>query len=628
MRPRNVLRIARWEVTSGATGLDRRGLILAAVLLAALGGLAPVVMTAGAAPEEGIYRVGVAPSNPYYDAVRQDSSLAVREPDPTAFAQGELDLLIRGRDIRAHDTQKGQAAGAALKAAVERYNDRLMRAEPDRAAAFPVAVELKYVERNVLLIREPDGGSETSAGDGSGSDERGETATPPSSDAEGAGGSTSAETTSTTTAGSDQAGGGTATHSPSTDTPASSSDGFGGFPSIGGSDALLGQSSGTPSDISPPFPFVSLVLAFAFIVPMNFVIQAYASSILHERGRRRGELVLVSPVSRWTIIAGKTLPYFAMMVLIATLTAIAIGGGLLSLGAVIPVALLFLSCAFVGALLARSHKELTFVLVTVSVLVTTYVFVPAIFTDIHPIAAISPLTLVVRELEGVAVSPGTFLFSTTPVLVGAAVLFGLGGGLYREEDLFAQRPVPAKLLDALANPIDGRWMAAVLSLLSIPFVFLGELLAIAVLFVLPLGLSLPLLLGTIAAIEEVAKSLHLYAGYERSRYDRSLRTAIAVGGLSGLGFFVGEKAAAVSQVVGLMQLDLGRAAFELGAGLGGPDSPLLMGVVLLAPLALHAVTATISSIGASRGRTQYFLALSVAIVVHTAYNLGVVSYLG
>ncbi len=397
---------------------------------------------------------------------------------------------------------------------------------------------------------------------------------------------------------------------------------------LAGGSFLTGQTSGSPSDISPPFPFVSLVLAFAFVVPMNFVIQAYSSSILHERTNRRGELLLIAPVSPATIVAGKTLPYFAVMVAIAAATALAIGGGLVSLVAVVPVALLFLSCAFVGALLARSHKELTFVLVTVSVVVTTYVFVPAIFTQVHPIAAISPLTLVVHDLEGTAVSAGTAAFSTIPVAVVATTLFALGLGLYREEDLFAQLPVPAKLLDALANPISRPRSAALLSALSIPFVFVAELLAVAVLFVLPLRVGLPVLIVAIALIEEVAKSLHVYAGFERGRYDRGLRSAALVGAASGAGFFAAEKLAVVVQVVGLAELDLGRAAFQIGAGTGGSTSPLVLLGLLLAPLALHVVTTGTSAVGASRSRRAYVAALALAVVVHAAYNLTVVSALG
>ncbi|HKJ59749.1 MAG TPA: PrsW family intramembrane metalloprotease, partial [Halobacteriales archaeon] len=374
--------------------------------------------------------------------------------------------------------------------------------------------------------------------------------------------------------------------------------------------------------------FVSLVLAFAFVVPMNFVIQGYASSILHERTNRRGELLLIAPVRPATIVAGKTLPYFAVMVLIAAATAVAIGGGVVSIVAVVPVALLFLACAFVGGLMARSHKELTFVLVTVSVLVTTYVFVPAIFTQIHPIAAISPLTLVVRDLEGTAVSAGTAAFSTVPVAVVAGSLFALGLGLYREEDLFAQLPIPAKLLDALANPISGPKSAALLSALSIPFVFVAELLAVAVLFVLPLSVGLPVLIVLIAAVEEVAKSVHVYAGFARSRYDRGLRSAAVVGAASGAGFFLAEKLAVVVQVVGLAELDLGRAAFQLGAGTGGSASPPILAGLFLAPLALHVVTAGTSAVGASRSRRAYAAALVVAVAIHAAYNLTVVSALG
>ncbi|PSP53173.1 PrsW family intramembrane metalloprotease, partial [Halobacteriales archaeon QH_1_68_42] len=60
----------------------------------------------------------------------------------------------------------------------------------------------------------------------------------------------------------------------------------------------------------------------------------------------------------------------------------------------------------------------------------------------------------------------------------------------------------------------------------------------------------------------------------------------------------------------------------LGSGL--PLAVVVLGL-LLAPLVLHVVTASISSLGASRGKRTYVLALVVAVCVHLAYNLGVVS---
>jgi len=124
----------------------------------------------------------------------------------------------------------------------------------------------------------------------------------------------------------------------------------------------------------------------------------------------------------------------------------------------------------------------------------------------------------------------------------------------------------------------------------------------------------------------VAKSAHLYAGFRGPFADRRhLRPAIALGALSGLGFFVGEKFTAIVQLVGLPDLELGRAAFTPVAGVGTPAVALLL---LLAPLALHATTTSIASLGATRNRRTYVATLVPAIAVHTAYNLAVVSTLG
>lgn len=588
---------------SGVGGLDRRTVLVTITVVIALGILAPLAASAGASPDAGLYRVGVDETNPYYQPITSDSVFSVKSPSRSAFARGDLELLVRGDEIRVRNTPKGRAAAAELKAVIERYNDRVMRAETDQAAAFPVTVQLKYVERDVgvVLRSQSNGNSVLESGPDASRDREAVTGASTGEPDD------SAAATGDTTPADDQ--------SPRNLLP------------FDGSAALLGRTAGTPSQVSPPFPFVSLVLAFAFIVPMNFVIQAYASSILHERGNRRGELLLITPLSRWAIIAGKTLPYFVAMMSIAALTALGIGGGIISLAAIVPIALLFLACAFVGALLARSHKELTFVLVTVSVLVTTYAFVPAIFTQVHPIAAISPLSLVVNELEGATVSLRTYLFSTGPVFVASATLFGLGSGLYREEDLFTQRRLPAKMLDALAGPIRSPRSAGVLSLASIPFVLLAELMVVAVLFILPLQIAIPLLFVLMAIIEETAKSLHVYAGFERSRYSPTLRTAAIVGGWSGLGFFLGEKAAVVVQLVGLPDLDLGRAAFEIGAGLGGASGVVLIGL-LLVPLGLHVGTAVLTSVGARKGRTAYAAAFLGAVVIHATYNLVVVMVLG
>ena len=653
---RRVLRVAKWESARASGGVDRKTLAAGVALLLVAGGVVGVGVATGVAGldvDRDVYRVGVDPGSPYADAIEAEPSLravsagraslgdtadavvvTVVRPgseDGGAIDPGDVESVV----VRVTDTQKGEAAAASVREAVEAHNERLMRAEPNRTAAFPVTVTLRYVGRTTGF----DEGT-TLGGDGDQTSD---------SDGSAGGGSDGGDGGSDGEGGSD--GDGSTTDGVGSVGGSDGSDGDGGFavPSIGGA-AFGADTVGSPGSITPPFPFTSLLLAFVFLVPMNFLIQAYGSSILDERTNRRGEPLLVTPLSPAEIVAGKTLPYAAAAAVVTTLIALAVGGGALSVIAVAPVAATFLGATFVGAMFARSFKELTFVTVGVSVLLTTYAFVPAIFTNVTPVALVSPLTLVVFDLQGEAVSAGEVLFSTAPMAVGAALLFGLGLGVYREEDMFSQKPVTRKFLDALAvrlspvptggAPLDRRRLRALggvafLTACTIPFVFVAELLAVAVLFALPVTVSIPVLLVTIAFIEEVAKSVGLYAGFERGVFERldgvaagdgdgTLRVALAVGLASGTGFFLAEKATAVVQAVGLTDLFLGRAAFGDVAGLSGLP-PLALAALFFAPLALHAVTTGLASVGASRGRTAYALALTLATLGHAAYNAGVVS---
>ena len=629
--------MARWEVARAGGGVDRRTLIAALALLLVAAGVLGGGIAAGAVGldvDRDVYRVAVDDGSPYADAVEEAPALT-RVPvdgadlgetvDLVVFDGGESESgAVETVAVRASDTRKGEAAAAEFREAVETHNERLMAAEENETAAFPVTVTLRYVGQSSGLDSGSTLGEDGSGGDGTGSDSGGSG----SGGDDGSGGDTSDGDADDWTAGSD---GGTG------------NDGGFAVPSVGGG-TFGADTVGSPGSIAPPFPFVSLLLAFAFLVPMNFLIQAYGSSVLDERTNRRGEPLLVTPLSPVDIVAGKTLPYVAAALLVTTLIAVGVGGGVLSVVAVLPVALTFLAATFVGAMFARSFKELTFVTVGVSVLLTTYAFVPAVFTNVTPVALVSPLTLVVFDLQGETVSAGEVLFSTVPMALGAALLFGLGLGVYREEDMFTQKPVTRKFLDALAvrlaavdeaalaDLLDRRRLralgsVALLTACTIPFVFVAELLAVATLFALPVTVSVPVLLVTIAFIEEVAKSVHLYAGFERGVFARTDRVAVAVGLASAVGFFLAEKATAVVQAVGLTELYVGRAAFGSVAGAEG-IAPVAVAALLFAPLLLHGVATTVAAAGASRNRTAYALTLAVATLLHAAYNFGAVSLYG
>ena len=629
MELEKLLRIAKWEVTKNAGGVDKRTLVVMALAIVAMGAVAAVAVSGtGTGLNADIYRAGVDDTSPYYDVAAEDGSFRVQRPDAAAVRSGDQEFAFRGtRLLYLPRSGKQAAALAEFRSSTEQYNDRAMTREANQTAAFPVSVTLVYEKQggtSALDTRESEGSDGTEAGESTSTASAGSGGSGGSS--EGGGGGSGTDGT--------EAGG---------STEAASGGSGGSLGSIGAQ--LTGDvKGGTPADISPPFPFESLVLAFLYIVPMNFVIQAYGSSMLSERLNRRGELLLVTPASRADIIAGKTLPYFLGAIgVAAAITATLRFGGISPTGspiavlAVLPIAMLFLSATFCGAMFARSFKELTFVTVTITVSLTSYAFVPAIFTDVTPIALISPLTLVVMDLTGSAVSVSEFAFSTVPPLLTALVLFGLGAGLYREEDMFTQRSIPLKLLDALAGRIRTRRSALKMSVILMPFVIVAELAAIAFLFVLDSvslnvfgtnqTLGIILVLGVVAVIEELGKSLHIYAGYANARYERTLRSALGLGALSGLGFFLAEKGLLIVRLSELEELPIGNAAVQGATPPAGVPLWLVALLFLLAPLALHAVTAAVSSAGAQRGRWPYIVGLLVAVAVHFAYNLTVVTSL-
>jgi ABC-type Na+ efflux pump permease subunit len=570
-----VLRIARWEVLKGTETLDRRTVVGFVVAVAVTAALGVALSGATVAHDAGIYRIAVDEDNPYHAPAAEDPTFAVLEPGPDVVADGRAEIAIRSGEVVVANSRKGRAALSEFRSTVETYNDAQMLEESNVSAAFPVAVELEYVQRENV-----DGGTDDAEDD--------------------------SEDGNTSAAGGNGAGGGGQVNAPR----------------IGGQPLLSSGQSGTPGSIQPPFPLGSLLLAFLFIVPMNFVIQAYGATILRERINRRGELLLVAPVAPADIVAGKTLPYFLAILAVAAVTAVGVGGGPVAVAAVAPIALLFLSATFLAAMFARSFKELTFLTVTISVTLTSYAFVPAVFTEVTPIALISPLTIVVRDLLGESTTAVEFAFSTGPLFLSSGVLFLLGAGIYREEDLFSQRPVHLKAVDALASRVRGRLSVGLLTLVFIPFVLVAELLAVALLFVFPEPLSIPVLLLSVALIEELAKSLHVYAAYHHELFERRrVTTALSVGIASGVGFFLGEKVTLVVQLVQLPGIAEGQTAFPEAAAVGGP----LLLAMLLAPLALHTVTASISAVGASRGPSSYVVAYGVAVVVHLVYNAGVLT---
>ena len=612
MRRAWVIAVAEMRRTGGS--FDRRTTftLIGIGLVAAL--LVPALTSGGLDFDRGLYRVAVGEGSPLEPAVAQARVFQRFHADAprAAVDAGEADLAIGGDWVYGHDTPKARAAIAALRQAAKDHTYAQLANEADQDAAFPVRVELLYEPQSRTpgpttipraMPEELPSSSGDDGGDGSGS------VTGTASGGSGAG-------------------------------PVEQGAGQ-------GFDLLPAERSvNTPETLAPPFPFRSLLLAYAFLIPMNFVVQVYAGSAIAERLDRKGEPLLASPARPWEIILGKAAPYMLLMMLVSAGIVVAIGGGWLSLLAVFPLALAFLALEFVAAMYARSFRELTFLTVFTSVLMTIYAFLPAVFSDVHPISLVSPITLVVFDLRGDAicwiassssaaacggdaVTLGQILYATLPLTTFSLVLFVLAAALYREEDLFHQKPVAAKAVDSIARQIRGVASAVKLPFLLLPLVFIAELMLITFLFAWPVPIGTIGILAAVALVEESFKAAPSYAGVRRGIVP--LKRAALFGALVGLGFFLAEKAFMIASLAGLMDVPAGAAVFgAAGAGaasVAGPPIATLL-ALLAAPMVLHVATASLTGWGARHGGTTFAMSFVLAIAVHTVYNLGALTFMG
>jgi len=346
-----------------------------------------------------------------------------------------------------------------------------------------------------------------------------------------------------------------------------------------------------PEEIKTPGLVDRMVLAFIFVVPSYFAVQVFSSSLLEDKLLRRIE-VLISAVDRKSLVLGKILPYFTFSLLTALLASIYFKSYLAFIFTLPVILLLFSSQCFV-VMLSRSYREATFLLLVISLLITIYAFIPAIFSTAIPLSKISPITLLLAHIEGENVAITDIFISFAHYLVMASMLLyfstkALSPDISYGSELFR------KLVEISKLSVRNDYIAFLLAFLSISFAFMAELFAILSLFILPRQLMMPALILCVAVVEEILKGLIIFS-------EPTLRRAV----FTALGFFAGEK---ILLVFNILQ----------------DYSIAFLGQFLLLPLLLHITTAIVISAAVKKG---YGTSLAIAVILHAAYDYAVVMLL-
>ncbi|MDO9550355.1 MAG: ABC transporter permease [Methanoregula sp.] len=584
--------IARWELKKSFTMMSRDVLPFAIILFVLLVAVTGFAAQTGMHLQDGMYEVGV--DEPQIaELIASDARFTVYQTDPYTLMDNRnaFDLVIVRGQVYTSPTERAKAAQKTLERDYAKYVNTAYNRETDLFAAYPLWIDVQTVKSELTFLSTQSGQYVQAAPSRQAPVPEGEIQTVP-------------------------------TPSPGLDftkeelrqelvkTSAKNTQ-ISRYTEVLSSESTMGSFK-TPSQLSPPLPFDSIILVFVFIFPLYFTSQFFMMSIMNERIERKGEVLLSTPVASSSIILGKMLPYFIGMVAICTGLTLYVQAPLIIILPLIPVIIFFLANALLIGMLSRSFKELSFISIFFSTVATSYLFFPSIFANVHVISLISPLTLIVLSIQGSAWTVTDYLYSTSLFWLTGAVLFYIGMKNFKEERLFSEKPLLPRVREFLSEIMSRRHPFLSVFLLTgftIPFVFMVQLMSLTLFFNLPMPYSLVLLLIFAALIEECAKAVGIYTLFALDPSFLTWKNLIAACAATAIGFLVAEKLLLFITLAQITESVFGSILF------------LSLGVLWM-PLLLHFVGVLIVACSLKFwGRNGLVIGLALATVVHCLYNL-------
>jgi ABC-2 type transport system permease protein len=207
---------------------------------------------------------------------------------------------------------------------------------------------------------------------------------------------------------------------------------------------------------SLPFQIIKkLMLVVLLFLPLFLFGNMAIDSVVGEKERKTGEILVAMPISSAEILLGKGLAVVATMALqVAMWMAILLAAGFV-IKNVIPVYLMIVltSLPIVGlttliAAYAKNYKEAGIVISFAYILVVGFLIIPALVYASGQSAAtnISPMTTVMRLFSGENVTIPEILIPIILIVILSASTFWLATWLFSRDDvLFGPRPGPVKL---------------------------------------------------------------------------------------------------------------------------------------------------------------------------------------
>ena len=592
---RQLLILSAWEIRRFAGNMSKDLFLAAFVLIILLVGVTGFSAQNGIHLNDGIYRIGI-DNKVYLDIIGNDPrflvySLPSEISDIRALG---LDLTIKDGSLMRTNGDKGSAAQISFERDYQTYLDNIYRQQTDLFASYPVWVDSEYVVSELDFLATQNGRSIAAPYLVS--------QTPPEPEQPVLG----------------------ITY-PTNLVPSDSEslrlqlekDASRGDDQLGRYTNLLKQQEATgevriPSMLSPPLPFDTIIFIFIFIFPLYFTSQFFMMSIMNERTLRQGEALIASPVRPSVIVIGKMLPYVCGMLLIILVVLLVVRADLIAILPLIPIIFFFLAFALLIGMVSRSYKELSFISIFFSTIATSYLFFPSIFANVHIVSLLSPITLVVHVIDGTGFTSSDYLYSTSLFYLSSVIIFFICIRNFHEEQLFTEKGLMDTLSLYLGELISTKfWYLSLIfiAVISIPFVFMAQMMYLVLFFNLPMPYSLLIIIFLAAFTEELVKSAGLIGLIKHNRPVFSWPVVVASALFIAIGFLIGEKL--------LLFITLS----QISDSIFGAALYMSIGLIWM-PLLLHFTTVLCTGFSVKIGGKRMFpVGILLATLLHTIYNL-------
>ncbi|WP_342764568.1 ABC transporter permease [Methanospirillum stamsii] len=575
--------------------MTRDLLPVAIVLLILLVAVSGFITEKGIHLQDGMYRIGV-DSPVYLDIIGNDPRYLVYSlpSDIQNIRSMGLDLAIRDGSLLRTNGDKGAAAQKSFERDYQSYVDHLYRQQEDLFAAYPVWIDSEYIVSELDFLA-TQGGQQVAA-------PRRATELPPEPDEPE---TDIAPPSGILPADMDEL------RIQLEQEAARGTDQLGRYTDILKQQEALGELR-IPSMLSPPLPFDTIIFIFVFIFPLYFSSQFFMMSIMNERTLRQGEALIASPVHPVIIVFGKMIPYAGGMLLIVIAILFTVKADITAILPLIPVILFFLSFALFIGMVSRSYKELSFISIFFSTIATSYLFFPSIFANVHIVSLLSPVTLVVHVIDGTGYTLTDYFYSTALFYLTSIILFAICIKNFHEEQLFTEKSLLDTLAMYLGALVSTRyWFLSLIliTIMTIPFVFMAQMMYLVLFFNLPMPFSLILIMVLAAFTEEMVKAAGFVALISHRLPVLTWKVVVFSSVLIGFGFLLGEKLLLFATISQIADSIFGAALF-LSIGL------------LWIPFLLHTVTVLCTgTVLKIWGKNALPVGIAIATIVHTVYNL-------